>query len=220
MYRNYKYQQFKNDKYQQFIKTLKNTYSQFGQDLDVVEYFKHKKKGYFIDVGATNGITGSNTYLLEKKYNWNGICIEPQDNTYHELIRNRDCHTDNSLLFSKKGKTFDFSNAGDLGGITDYIDKHLGAKKSKQTKKTTNTLNNILIKYNAPKYIDYMSLDTEGSELEILKGINFDKYHFGIMNIEHNFMEPRRSDIRKFLENKGYKYYKEKNVDDYYILIK
>jgi FkbM family methyltransferase len=211
---------YKNYKYQQFIKTLKYTYSQFEQDLDVIKYFKHKKNGYFIDVGATNGIDISNTYLLEKKYNWNGICIEPHDSTYNDLIRNRDCHTDNSLLFSEKGKEFDFSNAGDIGGITDYIDKHIRAKNSKQTKKTTDTLNNILIKYNAPKYIDYMSLDTEGSELEILKGIDFNKYKFGIMNIEHNFVEPRRSDIRHFLENKGYKYYKEKDVDDYYILIK
>jgi hypothetical protein len=62
-----------------------------------------------------------------------------------------------------------------------------------------------------------MSLDTEGSELEILKGIDFDKYKFGIMNIEHNNVEPRRSDIRNFLENKGYKFYKENDYDDFYI---
>ena len=105
---------YKNYKYRQFIKTLKDTYSQFGQDLDVIEYFKHKKNGYFIEIGATNGIDLSNTYLLEKKYNWNGICIEPQDSTYQDLIKNRDCHTDNSLLFSEKGKEFNFSNAGDI----------------------------------------------------------------------------------------------------------
>ena len=190
---------------------LKTTYSQFKQDLDVIEYLKHKKNGYFIDIGATNGIDISNTYLLEKKYNWNGICIEPQDSYYNKLIKNRKCHTDNSLVFSEAGKELNFSEAGDLGGITDYIDI------SKQTKKTTDTLNNILIKYNAPRYIDYMSLDTEGSELEILKGIDFDKYKFGIMNIEHNNVEPRRTNIRKFLENKGYKFYKEKDVDDFYI---
>lgn len=212
---------YKNYKYQQFIKTLKNTYSQFGQDLDVLNYLKYKKNGYFIDVGATNGIDISNTYLLEKKYNWDGICIEPQDSYYNELIKNRNCYTDNSLLFSEKDKEFDFSETNDgLAGITEYINKHLDAKKSKQVKKITDTLNNILIKYNAPKYIDYMSLDTEGSELEILKGIDFNKYKFGYMTIEHNFVEPQRSDIRHFLENKGYKYYKEKDVDDYYILIK
>jgi len=209
---------YKRNKNIQFIKTLKPTYSQYGQDLDIIKYLNHKQNGYFIDVGATDGIDISNTYLLEKKYNWNGICIEPQEFYYKNLIKNRDCHTDNSLLFSEKGKLFDFSltNNG-LAGITDYIDAHHHAKNSKQTKKTTDTLNNLLIKYNAPRYIDYMSLDTEGSELEILKGIDFDKYKFGIMNIEHNNVEPRRTDIRKFLENKRYKFYKEKDVDDYYI---
>ena len=111
---------------------LKTTYSQFKQDLDVIEYLKHKKNGYFIDIGATNGIDISNTYLLEKKYNWNGICIEPQDSYYNKLIKNRKCHTDNSLVFSKTGKELNFSEAGDLSGITDYIDKHEHAKKSKQ----------------------------------------------------------------------------------------
>lgn len=207
----------RNIKYE-LLKSLKPTYSQYKQDLDIIKYLNYKQNGYFIDVGATDGIDISNTYLLEKKYDWNGICIEPQEFYYKDLIKNRDCHTDNSLLFSEKGKLFDFSltNNG-LAGITDYIDAHHHAKNSKQTKKTTDTLNNLLIKFNAPRYIDYMSLDTEGSELEILKGIDFDKYKFGIMNIEHNNVEPRRTDIRKFLENKGYKFYKEKDVDDFYI---
>ena len=200
-----------------FIKSLGNSYSQIGQDLDVINYFKNKKNGYFIEIGATNGIDLSNTYLLEKKYDWDGICIEPQDSYYNKLVQNRDCYTDNSLLFSEKGKEFDFSNANELGGITDYIDKWTSAKESEQVKKISETLNNILIKYNAPKYIDYMSLDTEGSELEILKGIDFDKYKFGFMTIEHNEVEPRRTEINNFLINKGYKYYKENQFDDYYI---
>lgn len=199
---------------------LKDSYSQFGQDIDIIEYLNNKKDGYFVDIGATNGIDISNTYLLEEGHNWNGICIEPQENYYKQLIKNRNCHTDNSLLFSEKGKLVDFSEAGDLGGITSYIDKHTDAKNSKQIKLTTETLTNILVKYNAPTTIDYMSLDTEGSELEILKGIDFDTYKFGIMTIEHNHVEPRRSDIRTFLEEKGYKFYKEKGVDDYYVLFK
>jgi FkbM family methyltransferase len=206
------------DKNIQFKKSLKPSYSQFGQDLDIIEFLNHKQNGYFIDIGAADGIDLSNTYLLENKYNWNGICIEPQNFYYKHLIKNRNCHTDNSLLFSEKGKVFNFSLSNNgLAGITDYIDKHHHVKNSKQTKKTTDTLNNILIKYNAPRYIDYVSLDTEGSELEILKGIDFNKYKIGIMNIEHNFVEPRRTNIRKFLENNGYKFYKEKDVDDFYI---
>lgn len=198
---------------------LNDSYSQFGQDLDVIDYLKNKRRGYFVDVGAANPRELSNTYLLEKKYHWKGICIEPQENYYNDLKNNRNCIVDNSLLYSEKGKVFDFSETNNgLAGITKHIDKHLQAKQSKQIKKTSDTLNNLLIKYNAPKYIDYMSLDTEGSELEILKGIDHNKYKFKIITIEHNHIEPRRSDMRKFLESKGYKHYKEKDVDDYYII--
>ena len=201
-------------------------YSQINQDLDVLEYLNYNKNGYFIDIGATDGIAGSNSYLLEKEYGWNGICIEPQNDFYNKLIKNRSCHTDNSLLFSKKGKEFDFSNAKELGGITEYIsDMYKYAKESEQVKKISETLNNILIKYNAPYNIDYMSLDTEGTELEILKGIDFDTYTFSILNVEHNSIEPARTNIRNFLENKNYKFYKENDdgrivVDDFYIYIK
>lgn len=195
----------------------KDTYSQINQDRDVLEYYNHKTNGYFVDIGATNGIDISNTYLLEKKYNWKGICVEPNNEFYDKLVKNRSSYNDNSLLFSEKGKEFDFSESGEFGGITDYIDAHSGAKKNKQTKKTSETLNNILIKYNAPNNIDFLSLDTEGSELEILKGVDLNKYKFGFIAVEHNKVEPRRSDMRKYLESFGYKYLKENNWDDYYI---
>ena len=197
---------------------LKDTYSQIGQDINIIDYFKQKENGYFIDIGATNGIDINNTYLLEKKYGWNGICIEPQRSYWSDLNKNRNCHTDNSLLYSTKGKVLDFSEAEELGGITQHIDAHDQAKSANQIKLITDTLNNILDKYNAPKEIDYMSLDTEGSELEILKGLDMDKYKIKYINIEHNYIEPRRSEIKRYLESKGYKYYRENQWDDDYIL--
>ena len=118
----------------------------------------------------------------------------------------------------KKGKRSDFSDAGEFGGITEYIDKYPDVKKNNQVKKISETLNNILIKYNAPNNIDFLSLDTEGSELEILKGVDLNKYKFGFIALEHNNVEPRRSEMRKYLESFGYKYLKENNWDDYYIL--
>jgi hypothetical protein len=82
----------------------------------------------------------------------------------------------------------------------------------------TTTLTKLLDSVNAPTFIEYMSLDTEGTELEILKGIDFSKYTFGFMNIEHNFMEPRRTEIREFLKTKGYSLYSSNFVDDNFIL--
>lgn len=203
----------------QCIKTLKDSYSQIGQDINVINYFNHKKNGYFVDIGATDGIEINNSYLLEKKYDWKGICIEPQQKYWNDLNKNRNSIKDNSLLYSVKGLEMDFSNAGVLGGITSHINKRRKVKKSKKVKLKTETLNNILDKYNAPRFIDYVSLDTEGSEFEILKGIDFNKYKFGYLNIEHNYEEPKRTNIRKFLESKGYKYYRHNRFDDDYILI-
>ena len=63
--------------------------SQLKQDLNVLEYYNFKKRGYFVDIGASDGISLSNTYMLEKDYNWNGICVEPILNDFNILISNR-----------------------------------------------------------------------------------------------------------------------------------
>ena len=115
---------------------LLDTYSQFGQDIDVLEYLNYKENGYFIEVGAYDGIELSNTYLLEKKYNWEGLCIEPQEYFYQKLKDNRNCHNDNSLIYSVEGKILDFSDSKNgLSGITDNIIKYEHVKNSKQVKK-------------------------------------------------------------------------------------
>ena len=56
---------------------MSDSFSQFKQDLHVLESYNYKKNGYFIEIGASDGIRLSNTYLLETKYNWKGICVEP-----------------------------------------------------------------------------------------------------------------------------------------------
>ena len=81
----------------------------------------------------------------------------------------------------------------------------------------TKTLTTIMNENNAPTFIDYLSIDTEGSELKILEGIDFDKYTFGYINIEHNYVEPRRTQMRKKLLENGYKYLGENKFDDIYV---
>ena len=114
---------------------------------------------------------------------------------------------------------FDIANNSDLlSGISEHIDHH---KKSVDDNKTqiivnTITLNDLLEKYNSPAFIDYLSLDTEGSELEILKSVNFKMYTFGLIDVEHNFIEPRRSQIRQLLTCNGYVYLRENQWDDCY----
>jgi len=88
-------------------------------------------------------------------------------------------------------------------------------------KLNTISLNDLLIKYNSPKIIDYLSIDTEGSEYEILKSFNFKKYIFKVITCEHNYTSNREK-IYKLLISKGYKRVSKEisNEDDWYIYIK
>lgn len=193
------------------------TFSQFGQDLYLINNIcKHKKEGYFIELGACDGIEFSNTLLLEKNYGWKGICIEPNPIYEESLKKNRKCHVCYDLVYSSSGKEMSFTMADLLSGITSDINKHKFILANKAIQLKTTTLTEVLDRYEAPSYIDYLSLDTEGSELEILKGLDFKKYRIGYMCIEHNFVEPQRTDVRNFLAARGYIFQRENYVDDEY----
>lgn len=124
---------------------------------------------------------------------------------------------DNHAVFSQSGLTLKFSSSGLLSGITEYIDRHAQAKQATQIEVKTITLQELLDKYNAPRVIHYFSLDTEGSELEILKSVDFSKYIFLYINLEHNYIEPRRTEIRNLLLQNGYLYKGPNDFDDDYI---
>jgi FkbM family methyltransferase len=196
------------------------SYSQLGQDLEVVKYYN---QGYFIEIGASDGIELSNTYLLETKYNWSGICCEPIPSKFKQLVKNRPhskCYQEAVYHKSGLSVTFDIAEVSSLlSGITEHIDahKHTVDKMKTVIQVQTITLMDVLEKANAPSFIEYMSLDTEGTELEILKPFDFDKYTFGLIDVEHNYMEPRRTDIRNLLLSKGYVYKGENKWDDMYI---
>ena len=198
------------------------SYSQLNQDIEVLQYYNDKNNGYFVEIGASDGIELSNTYLLETEYNWKGICVEPIPERYELLCKNRPnslcsnkaVYNDSNLILS-----FDISNDCDLlSGLSNHIDYHkvIVDNNKRQINVETISLNDLLEESNSPLFIDYLSLDTEGSELEILKSINFSKYKFGLIDIEHNYVEPRRTDIRNLLLEHGYKYKRENEWDDSY----
>lgn len=201
---------------------MSKSYSQLGQDLKVLNFYKQKRNGYFVEIGASDGIDLSNTYLLEKEFGWKGICAEPIPNKFLRLVHNRpNAHCCRQPVYnaSNVDVTFDIANNYDLlSGIASHIDCHknaVNANKS-QLKLKTISFNDLLEQYNAPSFIDYLSLDTEGSELEILKSLNFEKYTFGIIDVEHNFVEPRRTQMRELLTSHGYVYLGENKWDDSY----
>jgi FkbM family methyltransferase len=192
------------------------SYSQLKQDLKVVEWYHGKKNGYFVDVGAHDGITLSNTYLLEKYYQWTGVCVEPLPDKYVCLHNIRShSHCVNQAVFSTGGLTMPLSRNGLFSGLTECLDTPHSVGKPTIPVLTV-TLTEVLRESRAPDQIDYLSLDTEGSELEVLKSVDLDQYHFGLIHVEHNYIEPKRSQIKQLLETHGYHYETENQWDDIY----
>jgi FkbM family methyltransferase len=198
-------------------------YSQLNQDLNVLKFYNNKKDGYFIEIGASDGMELSNTYLLEKEYNWKGICVEPIPSRYEKLCINRsnsNCCNRAVYHTSDMEVTFDIANEYDLlSGISEKIEDCNEKAKANKTSITVKTItfNDLLAHYNAPNHIDYLSLDTEGSELDILQSVDFNRYTFGLIDVEHNYTEPRRTKMRELLTSNGYKYVKENKWDDCYV---
>jgi FkbM family methyltransferase len=199
------------------------SYSQLGQDIDVLKVYNYKKNGFFIEIGANDGVTLSNTYLLEKDYDWRGICVEPLPDKKDKLIANRPksiCI--HKAAYNKSGFLLDFviTEKNDLfsGLSNDIVNFSEGVYEKKNTVKIeTISLNDILEANNAPRFIEYLSIDTEGSEFEILSELDFNKYIFGLIDVEHNWIEPRRTQIYNLLTANGYTYLRPNKFDDTYI---
>ena len=173
-----------------------------------------------MEICAADGKHESNTYLLENKYDWSGICVESVDYQYQELIKNRNCICVCKPIYNESNKKILFYKAipdiRHLSGVKDHIVIDRVCNNSSIIELETLSLNDLLDQYKAPHFIDYLSLDTEGSEYEILKSFDFNKYKIGYINVEHNYIEPKRSLIRDLLLKNGYQYVGENYVDDIY----
>lgn len=192
-----------------FLDFLINSHSSHFQELLVANLVQYKKNGYYVEVGAADGIIGSNTYALEKILGWKGVLCEPAKIFHTDLRNNRPksqiCH---ELVWSANGDEVNFveTTIPTLSGVEIFqnSDKNTDYRISKKKYLLRSiTLNQILKDYNAPKYIDYISIDCEGSELKILEGFNFERYSVEVFSIEHNFREDFYP-IIELMERKGY----------------
>jgi FkbM family methyltransferase len=206
-----------------FIKVKNKSKAELKQDLFVLLELNFKKNGFFVEFGATNGFSDSNTYLLEKEFKWSGILAEPNKIFYRKIKLNRSCYIENSCIYNSTGNFVNFvetrnPNLSTIDLFKNYDFHKKDRKKLKTYKVRTISLIDLLKKYNAPKIIDYLSIDTEGSEFEILKNFDFNLYTFKVITVEHNFNSYRKK-IYDLLTNQGYKrkYIGLSNWDDWYV---
>jgi FkbM family methyltransferase len=202
---------------------LSHSTSQLGQDLLAFVLSGCKSAGFFVEFGATNGKDLSNTYMLEKKFGWNGILAEPAKSWHKELKHNRDCSIEFDCVWKESNAELIFNEVPYLELST--IDSFSSGDMHSQDRQSGNrypvntiTLNEMLVKYSAPHDIDYLSIDTEGSEYEILNSFDFSKHQFSYISSEHNFTNNRES-IVELLSTKGYKRILENvsRFDDWFV---
>lgn len=195
-------------------------FSQIGQDQYYIEnIIKYKKNGFFLDIGANNGIHDSNTATLEFFYEWTGICIEANPFLIEDLKKNRPYSKVANYAAWFKDDVLDLevtssNNKGIRGDLLsrininnrndNYFKQHFIQDKTNiqvKAKKVTEILRDF---YDFPLSIDYCSIDIEGSEMEALNGIDFNKIDIKFMTIEHGDRPGYKEKICEYLANYGY----------------
>lgn len=205
------------------VNNMDKAYAQSFQDLLVLFLLEEKRDGYFVEVGASGGITSSNTFLLENRYGWRGIVAEPARCWHQELNRNRTCAIDYRCVWSESGKMLhfnetmepQFSTVEGLGALDSHAKKRQDGKRYAVE---TISLRDLLRSHDAPVRIDYLSVDTEGSEFAILDSFFPSHHDIRIITVEHNYTN-WRSRIHTLLTSHGYKrLFEELSMwDDWYI---
>jgi FkbM family methyltransferase len=200
--------------------------SQVEQDKYLNEtYFNNKSNGTFVDVGAHNGLHWSNSKFFES-IGWRGICVEPIPDIFDQLVKNRNCICENYAITDTEG-------IGDFlllkgytemssGLVNEYHESHkerianelIFAGGSKETiPVNTIRLQTLLDKHNIT-YIDYLSIDTEGNELKVLKSIDFERVKVFAITVENNYKEPH---LKEYLTSIGFIHDRDMQHDEIYI---
>lgn len=189
--------------------------AQDQQDKWALEQLNCKKHGYYVDIGAYDGKDISNTYHMDVNYDWNGICIDP----FSRNMDMRSCKVIPKLMYDVDNLNVTVALEGPLTGIVEHIkgEFHLdNTRDSPRLELTTTKTQKVFDDHEVPSVVDFLSLDTEGSEFNVLRGIDHSRHCFKSMAIEHNLIEPTRSHIREFLEGHGYTYAGNTRIDDFY----
>ena len=198
----------------------KKSSAQFHQDLFVISQIDLiDEHFYFVEFGATNGVDLGNTLLFEREFLAKGIVAEPAKIYHKDLFRNRACNISTRSVWSLSDLLIEFfeDSNPDLSGLNTDRDFHSHKNLSRTYDVKTISLLDLLKNYSAPKEIDLLSIDTEGTEFEILNAFSFSEYSFKVIICEHNFSKNRKR-IKNLLENHGYmrKFSWISFVDDYY----
>ncbi len=182
------------------------------QDLFALAQLDFLKGGFFVEFNAGDGVDCSNTWLLEKDFGWTGILAEPARKWHEALRNNRGCIIDTRCVWSESGEMQEIVEPSDTP------DAPPARARGIRHEVETVSLNDLLQQHGAPEVIDYLSMDTGGTEPEILGAVDFDRWSFRVLTVEHNYT-PQREDVHALLSAHGYRRVLEEvsRFDDWYV---
>lgn len=175
------------------------------EDRFIIDYFKKKQGGYLIDIAAACPVSGSLTFKLLDTYEWFGILVEPSVVHTENILS---CYGDiegvefYSGAIHRNLETVALSEyTGQSVGCSNIFSKHphSGIAGDRTYDVPAISINKLLKKYNAPKDIDFINLDIEGAELEVLEDLDFDKYNVRLFCIENGII------YKDLMEKRGYR---------------
>lgn len=208
------------------------SHSQLFQDLFVDFVFLKAREKRFLEFGATNGVELSNSFMLEQQRGWRGVLAEPDPQWHSALLKNRPNSTIiRDCIYSKSGEKMRFisSSTGVLSSLKDHAqddangplagNASIRMQDFNEIDVMTISLNDVFEKHFNGKPIEYMSVDTEGSEFEILSHFNFGKYHPSVVTVEHNYTDAQAKIDDLFSKNGYVRIFAElTNFDAWYVL--
>lgn len=194
---------------------------------DKLEKYLDYNNGFFIECGANDGITQSNTYYLEKRKNWRGILVEGIPELYKKCKTSRP----KSLVYNNVLVAEDYTDshmemtfANLMSVVADTVlnkEKHIQSglecqniANSYTVSVPVTTLGNILKENNITE-VDFFSLDVEGYELEVLKGIDLDNFNIKYILMEIQTEELKKSITERICKGGGYKLIDQLSQHDY-----
>lgn len=186
------------------------SYGQNFQDIFALWANRMRREGWFVEFGALGGINVSNSYLLER-LGWSGVVAEPHPGFRDQLTQNRRCHISTDCVWTTTGETVTFQAVkgrpalSTIAGLDyDDVQSRRGARDNCVLHEVpTISLLDLLRSCDAPPEIDFLSIDTEGSELPILTAFDFSAYRFGAIVVEHGYSS-QRDPIHVLLAGHGY----------------
>jgi FkbM family methyltransferase len=170
--------------------------SQFGEDKWVHENIALPKKGVFVDVGAGDPVTFSNTYLFEK-LGWKGLCVDADSRHIQNLKSKRSCHVVHGQVGTVARDVIECKDP-DYTGTMPFFE---GEKKQVEHF----TLGKLLRVYNIKK-IDLLSIDVEGTEIDVFESFNYEKHPVSTLIVEYKTarLDSAENTVKRYFEEKGF----------------